>query len=119
MMGHEICFNGEIGLMIPKSLLLPRLTLSTVMHLPLSASAVTVYITEWRTKYRREMNLLDNATNAKAVDSLLNFETVSSAHVITPEKLQLKYCLTIYGMSLVRRQRCFPSKTISGSRSFL
>ena len=40
-------------------------------------SAVTVYITEWRTKYRRDMNRLDNETNAKAVDSLLNFETVS------------------------------------------
>lgn len=37
---------------------------------------VTVLITEWRTKYRREMNLLDNETNSKAVDSLLNFETV-------------------------------------------
>ena len=41
-----------------------------------SVSAVTVYITEWRTKYRRDMNRLDNETNAKAVDSLLNFETV-------------------------------------------
>ncbi|XP_053373484.1 ATP-binding cassette sub-family B member 6-like [Mercenaria mercenaria] len=38
--------------------------------------AVTVWVTEWRTKYRREMNLLDNETNSKAVDSLLNFETV-------------------------------------------
>ncbi|KAK7473352.1 hypothetical protein BaRGS_00035400 [Batillaria attramentaria] len=37
---------------------------------------LTVVITEWRTKYRREMNLLDNAANAMAVDSLLNFETV-------------------------------------------
>ena len=36
----------------------------------------TIYITEWRTKFRREMNELDNATRAKAVDSLLNFETV-------------------------------------------
>ena len=40
-------------------------------------SAVTVYVTEWKTKFRRDHNLLDNATNAKAVDSLLNFETVS------------------------------------------
>ncbi|KAH3715868.1 ATP-binding cassette sub-family B member 6-like [Dreissena polymorpha] len=38
--------------------------------------AVTIFITEWRTKYRRDMNTLDNETNAKAVDSLLNFETV-------------------------------------------
>ena len=118
MMGHKICFYGEIWPIIPKLFLLPLLILSTVLHLSLSVSAVTVYITEWRTKYRREMNLLDNATNAKAVDSLLNFETVSLVYPITPEKLQLKYCLTLYGMSLVRRQRCFPSKTISRSRSF-
>ena len=36
----------------------------------------TIGITEWRTKYRRDMNELQNATKAKAVDSLLNFETV-------------------------------------------
>lgn len=38
--------------------------------------ALTVIITEWRTKYRREMNAKDNKAKAKAVDSLLNFETV-------------------------------------------
>ncbi|XP_022108249.1 ATP-binding cassette sub-family B member 6, mitochondrial-like [Acanthaster planci] len=36
----------------------------------------TVVITEWRTKFRREMNLGDNKMKQKAVDSLLNFETV-------------------------------------------
>ena len=36
----------------------------------------TIGITEWRTKYRRDMNQLQNETKAKAVDSLLNFETV-------------------------------------------
>lgn len=39
-------------------------------------------ITEWRTKYRREMNEKDNAAKAKAVDSLLNFETVSSKAIL-------------------------------------
>ncbi|KAI0233623.1 ATP-binding cassette sub-family B member 6, mitochondrial [Lamellibrachia satsuma] len=37
---------------------------------------VTIAVTEWRTKFRREMNLLDNARNGRGVDSLLNFETV-------------------------------------------
>ncbi|KAL1920589.1 uncharacterized protein VTP21DRAFT_966 [Calcarisporiella thermophila] len=36
----------------------------------------TVVLTEWRTKYRREANLLDNNMEAKAVDSLINYETV-------------------------------------------
>ncbi|XP_066929948.1 ATP-binding cassette sub-family B member 6-like [Clytia hemisphaerica] len=38
--------------------------------------ATTIGITEWRTKYRRDMNEKDNVTKAVAVDSLLNFETV-------------------------------------------
>ncbi len=37
---------------------------------------MTVLVTEWRTKFRREMNLNDNQQRTKAVDSLLNFETV-------------------------------------------
>ncbi|CAH1788119.1 unnamed protein product [Owenia fusiformis] len=36
----------------------------------------TILVTEWRTKFRRQMNLLDNDRNSKGVDSLLNFETV-------------------------------------------
>ncbi|KAM6955074.1 ATP-binding cassette sub-family B member 6 [Lycodopsis pacificus] len=36
----------------------------------------TILITEWRTKYRREMNNHDNSAKSRAVDSLLNFETV-------------------------------------------
>jgi ATP-binding cassette subfamily B protein len=36
----------------------------------------TVSITEWRTKFRREMNELDSSANSKAIDSLLNYETV-------------------------------------------
>ena len=36
----------------------------------------TISITEWRTKFFRVMNERDNAARAKAVDSLLNFETV-------------------------------------------
>jgi ATP-binding cassette subfamily B protein len=36
----------------------------------------TVVITEWRTKFRREANLLDSAAHTRAVDSLLNYETV-------------------------------------------
>jgi len=38
--------------------------------------AYTMTITEWRLKYRREMNRSDNEAMTKAIDSLLNFETV-------------------------------------------
>ena len=33
-------------------------------------------ITEWRLKYRRDMNQKDEQANTKAIDSLLNYETV-------------------------------------------
>jgi len=36
----------------------------------------TVMITDWRTKYRRSMNELDSKANTKAIDSLINYETV-------------------------------------------
>lgn len=36
----------------------------------------TIIVTEWRTHFRRTMNELDSRANAKAIDSLLNYETV-------------------------------------------
>ena len=38
--------------------------------------AFTLAVTEWRTKYRRDMNRTDAEANTKAIDSLLNYETV-------------------------------------------
>ena len=38
--------------------------------------AITRAITEWRTKLRRQMNELDGTALSRAVDSLLNYETV-------------------------------------------
>jgi ATP-binding cassette subfamily B protein len=36
----------------------------------------TVSVTEWRTHFRREMNELDSKANTRAIDSLINYETV-------------------------------------------
>jgi ATP-binding cassette subfamily B protein len=36
----------------------------------------TVTVTNWRTHFRREMNDLDSKANTRAIDSLLNYETV-------------------------------------------
>ncbi|MBV8777107.1 MAG: ABC transporter ATP-binding protein/permease [Alphaproteobacteria bacterium] len=38
--------------------------------------AFTFAVTDWRVRFRREMNTRDTEANNKAVDSLLNFETV-------------------------------------------
>ena len=36
----------------------------------------TVLVTEWRTQFRKQMNELDSKAHSRAIDSLLNFETV-------------------------------------------
>ena len=36
----------------------------------------TVTITEWRSRFRREMNELDSNAHSRAIDALLNYETV-------------------------------------------
>ncbi|WP_420550041.1 ABCB family ABC transporter ATP-binding protein/permease [Curvivirga sp.] len=38
--------------------------------------AFTMWVTEWRLKYRRQMNDKDTEANTKAIDSLINYETV-------------------------------------------
>ncbi|MSQ52569.1 MAG: ABC transporter ATP-binding protein/permease [Betaproteobacteria bacterium] len=38
--------------------------------------AFTILITEWRTEFRRRANELDSKANTRAIDSLLNYETV-------------------------------------------
>ena len=39
-------------------------------------AAFTLSVTEWRMKFRRQMNSEDEAANTKAIHSLLNYETV-------------------------------------------
>jgi len=46
-------------------------TVSLVIYL-----GFTFTVTNWRTRFRREMNELDAKASSRAVDSLLNFETV-------------------------------------------
>ena len=36
----------------------------------------TITVTEWRTQFRKQMNELDSTAHSKAIDSLLNYETV-------------------------------------------
>jgi len=38
--------------------------------------AFTLFVTEWRMIFRRTMNEMDSKANTKAIDSLLNYETV-------------------------------------------
>jgi len=56
----------------------------------------TFLTTEWRNKYRREMNTADNQFNQVAADSLLNFETVKYFNAETHEKERYEKALTRY-----------------------
>jgi ABC-type transport system involved in Fe-S cluster assembly fused permease/ATPase subunit len=38
--------------------------------------AFTISVTEWRTQFRKQMNEYDSVAHSKAIDSLLNYETV-------------------------------------------
>ncbi len=38
--------------------------------------AFTIGITQWRTQFRKKMNEMDGAAHSRAIDSLLNYETV-------------------------------------------
>ncbi|KAL3190321.1 hypothetical protein MRX96_019850 [Rhipicephalus microplus] len=58
--------------------------------------ASTIGITEWRTKFRREMNQLDNAAQARGVDALLNFETVKYYNAEEYEVAGYKECIEKY-----------------------
>ncbi|KAJ3148843.1 Homocysteine S-methyltransferase 1 [Geranomyces variabilis] len=58
--------------------------------------ATTVIITEHRTKYRRISNALNNAMEAKAVDSLLNFEVVKYYNAEEFEVFQYKKAVKAY-----------------------
>lgn len=51
--------------------------ISGVTFITIAAYVVfTLGVTEWRIKFRRYMNEMDSEANTKAIDSLLNYETV-------------------------------------------
>jgi len=70
-------------------------------------SVITIWITEWRTKFRRDMNKCDNEMNSRAVDSLLNFETVSNVikqYVYMLYTCHLMYDIFRYSIYVIRIQ---------------
>jgi ATP-binding cassette subfamily B (MDR/TAP) protein 7 len=46
-------------------------------------AALTLAITQWRTKFRVYMNKAENEAGNKAVDSLINYETVKVTNIHT------------------------------------
>ena len=66
--------------------------------------AYTMTVTEWRLKFRREMNREDGRASTKAIDSLLNFETVKYFGNEAHEASRLDEALRGYERAAVMNQ---------------
>ncbi|MEP5936689.1 MAG: ABC transporter ATP-binding protein/permease [Erythrobacter sp.] len=66
--------------------------------------AITRWITEWRTKLRREMNDLDGKALDRAVDSLLNYETVKYFNAETREEARYGEAATSYSKAAIKSE---------------
>ena len=63
---------------------------------------ITQAITEWRTKLRAKMNRLDGQAMARAVDSLLNYETVKYFGAETREKRRFSSATSAYAEAAIK-----------------
>ena len=64
----------------------------------------TFAVTDWRIKFRREMNERDSEANTKAIDSLLNFETVKYFANEAHEAERFDKALRAYERAAVKSQ---------------
>lgn len=62
----------------------------------------TIAVTNWRLQHRRAMNDLDNEASGRAVDSLLNFETVKAFGAEARETERFDRALSGYARAAVR-----------------
>ena len=67
--------------------------------------AFTVTVTEWRTQFRKQMNELDSSAHSRAIDSLLNYETVKYFNNEAFEARRYDENLERYRRAAVKSQR--------------
>ena len=65
----------------------------------------TVTVTEWRTQFRKQMNELDSVAQSRAVDSLLNYETVKYFNNEEFEAKRYDSSLDRYRKAAIKSQR--------------
>ncbi len=76
----------------------------TVIALVLYIS-FTITMTDWRTQFRKRMNELDSKAHTRAIDSLLNFETVKYFNNEEFEALRYDENLERYRQAALKSQR--------------
>ncbi len=64
----------------------------------------TIVVTEWRIKFRRQMNDYDKKANAHAVDSLLNYETVKYFNAEDIEAARYNQQMQLYENAAVKNR---------------
>ena len=79
----------------------------------------TIVVTEWRTNFRRQMNELDSKANQRAVDSLINYETVKYFSNEQFEAIRYDENLKKYAQAAIKSQKSlailnFGQQTIIG-----
>jgi ABC-type transport system involved in Fe-S cluster assembly fused permease/ATPase subunit len=67
--------------------------------------AFTFTVTDWRLQFRREMNERDSEANTKAIDSLLNYETVKYFANEVHEARRFDRALQAYEFAAVKSQQ--------------
>ncbi|KAL6054061.1 Metal ABC transporter permease [Balamuthia mandrillaris] len=93
----------------------------------------TLVVTEWRNKFRREMNDKDNDASNKAVDSLINYETVKyfcnerheskrygaalTEKMVAAEKSYTSLALLNIGQSAIIAVGCLAVMLLAGRRA--
>ncbi|KDP45669.1 hypothetical protein JCGZ_17276 [Jatropha curcas] len=67
--------------------------------------AFTLSVTQWRTKYRKAMNKADNDASTRAIDSLINYETVKYFNNEAYEAVKYDEFLKRYEDAAIKTQR--------------
>ena len=77
----------------------------------------SVVATEWRTKFVREANMADSSSNTRAVDSLLNFETVK---YFTNEQFEAeRYDYELGKWEMARRKNRLSLFSLNGGQALI
>ncbi len=93
----------EIGFVVVMLLYLYEPIFAVVTFLSSGLYALfTIKITQWRLKFLRTMNDADDASNSKAIDSLLNYETVKYFVNEDHEKSRFETSLEVFGRAAIR-----------------
>lgn len=77
----------------------------------------TARITEWRTMYVREANKMDSKTHARALDSLLNYETVK--YFSAEEREAKDYDDSLWGWEQARRKNRLTLFTLNSGQALI